>query len=1126
MINKFLYILLTLIVLLLVAFQTEPVQQRMTSYISAKIESETGLRIKMKRIGFALPFRWVLRDVSIGDENGEWVTAAELRGRLSLRALKNNKVVFHHIYAEEVAIKSLPNRSNENGFGNASLLKDFEISRFKVSNLTIAPHLLGLNHPLPSEGLLSLQGSLLWQGREGLGEVKAALTSDLLKETTARIELKGIQKDDGISFTALWDITPLPEIMFLKGTFAGELDPLNRTVQIKDFTLDSDLLALKGAATITSDLHFENASCDITLHRQEGFIPRVSLKDFSIHCTLTGDLAMPKFEATMNSPLVTFNNTALGVLQGTLLLSGVSSDLQGKTSITLEGGVQPFQISGDFHFKIGESYQLSQATLLATNTKFDGTLSWNPDLAYLEGTLQGYCDDLSVLKDFVPKSLEGALKGDLLLYGKSNGKSQIQAIDADLIISSPLHYGDFAIAKGTVKGSLEDLFNEPQGKLVVKATQASFQRWKLSSFSLETSAAKDTTLWPFEIKASGDYPYGWTINADGHWHHSLESLLLQFDAFEGDFAGHPFSIQYPVIFNHAPGKLDMSPLSLGWDNGTAYASFAYSQEEMHITTRLKDIPLEIIRWVHPHFPLEGKFVLDAYLFGPAANLKGQADLMLNDIKVKDDPTFKLQNLQVSCHATLTDGGLDGSATCIGLSSDPIRIDAKLPLKIFAEAPFINIDMEAPISGLLTASGEIAPVIQLFVDEPLSLAAKVALNMRIAGNLTKPQLHGGAELLDGSFESMDSGAVFPHMSGTFIAEGTQLKLINFRVQDHRDGMIQGLGSLDLDWTRHFPFTLDLEVNRAKVVNLDVATAYASGKVTLKGDFTRGALEGKLLVDDIRVMIPERPGVLTKTVDVTYINLPRSEVSPIFYTQKSSTWLLDLAVQLELNHNGTIKGTNFISEWRGSVFAGGTDESPELSGELKLIKGQYLFNGKAFDLSQGKITFAGDPTKKTSLYVIANRDLGKIIAEIILKGPVTHPSLVFRSNPPLPQREILSWILFNRGSAEINPFQGAQLNESITDLGSSGEGPDLLTKIRQSIGIDQIDINRSTNGETNDVSLQVGKYITKGILLKINKSISTEANRAGIEANLMQNIKIEAEVGDDAAGQLKLKWKRDY
>lgn len=53
--------------------------------------------------------------------------------------------------------------------------------------------------------------------------------------------------------------------------------------------------------------------------------------------------------------------------------------------------------------------------------------------------------------------------------------------------------------------------------------------------------------------------------------------------------------------------------------------------------------------------------------------------------------------------------------------------------------------------------------------------------------------------------------------------------------------------------------------------------------------------------------------------------------------------------------------------------------------------------------------------------------------------------------------------------------------------------------------------------------MGKYISKNVFVSVNKS---DVNRIAVEAALLPNIKLQAQVGDDSEGQILLKWKHDY
>jgi autotransporter translocation and assembly factor TamB len=259
----------------------------------------------------------------------------------------------------------------------------------------------------------------------------------------------------------------------------------------------------------------------------------------------------------------------------------------------------------------------------------------------------------------------------------------------------------------------------------------------------------------------------------------------------------------------------------------------------------------------------------------------------------------------------------------------------------------------------------------------------------------------------------------------------------------------------------------------------------------------------------------------SVEVTYINQPAGILSPAILTTPPS-WPLSFDIAINAPEI-SVTGQELDSLWKGKLTVTGNTAMPLLFGSFKVVEGYYMFNGKNFSIDQGTVIFGGEIEKKTNLYVIAARDLGKVKVEVIMKGPLKNPEISFRSNPPLSQREILSWILFNRGTSEISHFQGSQLRESITNLSGTHKSPDVLTKIRNALGIDRIDFCKGGQGDSNAMGFQVGKYISQNVFVSINKS---DVNRLAVEAALMEYIKLQAEIGDDAEGNLMLKWKRDY
>jgi len=274
----------------------------------------------------------------------------------------------------------------------------------------------------------------------------------------------------------------------------------------------------------------------------------------------------------------------------------------------------------------------------------------------------------------------------------------------------------------------------------------------------------------------------------------------------------------------------------------------------------------------------------------------------------------------------------------------------------------------------------------------------------------------------------------------------------------------------------------------------------------------------------MQIPEQIPVQMKTVDVIFINDPDEEMLARPKSSKKP-WPIDLELNFTVPENFFVTGRNLESEWRGNFSFSGTTLDPKVYGTLQLMRGEYSFNGKSFISTQGSVNFSGDPASKTTMYVVGEQQIDSIKVQAIMKGDLAAPALSFRSNPNMSEKEILSWILFGHGIDEITPFQKAQLSESVFTL-SSGENPDMISQLRRDMGIDRLDISSHETEERNELSLRIGKYISRGIYVSLSKSINAEANQVAIEANVTRHLKVQAEVGDNAEGKMSLKWARDY
>lgn len=1172
---SFISLLVGMILVVWIYLQTPSAQKLALNYLTELIETKTGQQLEIDSISFPLPFQLNISQMHIKDNHLTRLSIDEVKITVSPWALIKQTFSFNHVYLKNVHLVAPPSFISPSSAPIETLSWEIipynlRISNLKIENLLIDPALL------PTTSLaqifpLNLEGSLSYRpyNHAATFDLKAtpfAPTAPIEQSAThLHLTCQGLnnfifhfnflENRQGILTKLLgiklpYDLTlklsgKQNQNQSLEGNFESKFIDQSHVIIPPDqivsglFTYKEDLLHLQSIYGLLEPIQFHG---DIALNVRDQKVIRSALNLDIADLTFLKEF----FNIPLAGSLKT-NLTSVGPfdhLQNEMTLSGHHISIQDKklgdlssqiSFLVDDNRVEGHGIMDSFYnqirFKADTLFNWEKDRVHLTNTRADfgnarmeGELIYHLNHQLVEGSIQAAAEDTSILQSLFDLDLFDSKEIQLQLNLSNN--ELINQIANFTISTTQASYNDLRAEKVILTGQVEDLFRIPQVHLSINAQQAWVKGWLLTELTAESFIDQNKDLWPYKVHALSSLKNDFILNSEGTWHYNPEAFSIQFDKLDGMIKAHPFKLQQPSLFHLQDHHFNLSTFALRVDKGLIEAKVQNSLDQVETILQLEEIPLEI--FYPPHFkaPLAGMLKASVQLSGTPQDVKGQIEAHISHAKIMDNTFDQTMPFDAKISGNLTSNQLSGAVQVSGITPQPIDVKVDLPLHVSLIPLSLKLNQQAPLSAHIAAQGEIAPLLQLLVIETTSFSGKAAVALDIFGTFNDPHIKGEVLIRNGTFESPNTGAVFHDLSAKLEANDKTLILRDFETKDLSEGIIRGNGTLELKKEEGFPFTLNLKLSRIRLINLDFAKAIASGDAIIKGTSRGAKVSGQLTTDSVQVTIPEESSALAYSVDVKYINMPKGEVSPVFTTSRP-TWPVELNLKINVPKNATIKAKSLSSFWEGGLKVTGMAHAPQLFGDFKIIKGEYDFNGKTFDIKEGTITFAGDPEKKTTLYVIASKDLGKLVAEVIAKGPVKNPSIAFRSNPPMSQRDILSWILFGRGATDITPFQGEELSQSINNLSKqNNKGPDVLTRIRDKIGIDRIDINKSEGNESNQVSLQVGKYISKGVFVSVNKGITSEANQVGIEANLWPNIKAEAHVGDDSSTQLQLKWKKDY
>jgi translocation and assembly module TamB len=248
---------------------------------------------------------------------------------------------------------------------------------------------------------------------------------------------------------------------------------------------------------------------------------------------------------------------------------------------------------------------------------------------------------------------------------------------------------------------------------------------------------------------------------------------------------------------------------------------------------------------------------------------------------------------------------------------------------------------------------------------------------------------------------------------------------------------------------------------------------------------------------------------------------------------------LDVTIDMPGNIFVRGHGLESEWRGRLTITGTSAAPVISGSLEQIRGSVDLLGKTFTLTRGIITFDGSSKLDPVLDIVAEVSAADITAQVVIGGFASAPTITLSSTPPVPQDEILSRVLFNRGVGQITAAQGLQLAAAASTL--AGGGPGVLDRLRGGLGLDWFRLGSgpsgpatttlnpraaSGNAAAGGTAFSAGKYIVPGVSVGVSQGLSPPTSKITVEIELRRNLSLQGEAGQSGGTGIGLNYNYDY
>lgn len=382
------------------------------------------------------------------------------------------------------------------------------------------------------------------------------------------------------------------------------------------------------------------------------------------------------------------------------------------------------------------------------------------------------------------------------------------------------------------------------------------------------------------------------------------------------------------------------------------------------------------------------------------------------------------------------------------------------------------------------------------------------NISVEGTISHPRLIGRASIQNVSASYADFPVGLSKVTGDFTFD--ESRILFDRVTAESGG-----GQLTLSGNVVYgdgPLRYEVNASTTQIrIRYPTGLSWlASGKLQLTGSTSASLLSGSVTAQRL---------LFARGVDAASFFATASQTSA--GPPSSSPFLRNLSFDIsgQTSPGAQIQWTSAQVSIDGDLRLRGTWDRPILLGNIHLLNGQMAFRGNTFTLTRGDINFANPFRLDPVLNVEATATISQYQLTIDFSGPASRLSMTYRSDPPLPDSDIIALLALGTPGTEAGLRSQSASSQSYgaTALLSEAISTGVGSRIERLFGVSQFRVDPFVAGTATESNAAARVTIQEQVAR--NLTITYSSNAA--TTNQYQLIQVQY----DVSRELSVEFLRD-